>query len=441
MIRQIYIEPLFYTVSGAFALLLVAAFFFPGLLMPVQILLFCFFAVCTVDILWSFIAAVNISAHREMQDYLSLSDSNTVRIQIRNRSAYPLDLEVIDELPFQLQKRDEKLKIHLVENEDKTLRYSIRPVVRGEYSFGAIHLFALSRFGLFRRRYSFDQGQTVKVYPSVVQMKKLSLFADPRISQYQGIRKMRRIGHSYEFEQIKEYVRGDDYRSINWKATGRHSKLMVNQFEDEKSKQVYSLIDTGRTMKMPFDNLSLLDYSINSALAFSNVILQKNDKAGLLSFSDRINYAVKADNRTAQMRRILETLYKQNIHSYESDYEMLYTTLKRTVKSRSMLMLYTNFESMYALERALPTLRKISRNHLLVVVFFINIEVERFTESDPVDLKGIYQQTIAKGMRAEKELMAQRLEKHGIQTLLTRPAELSVQTINKYLEVKSRGMI
>jgi uncharacterized protein (DUF58 family) len=394
-----------------------------------------------VDILWSFKAAVKISARREMQDYLSLSDENTVRIQIRNRSDYPIQLEIIDELPFQLQKRDEKLELHLVEHEDKVVKYQIQPVVRGVYEFGAIHLFVTSRFGLFNRRYSFDQGQTVKVYPSVLQMKKLSLFADSRISQFQGIRKMRRIGHSYEFEQIKEYVRGDDYRSINWKATGRHSKLMVNQFEDEKSKQVYSIIDTGRTMIMPFENLSLLDYSINSALAFSNVILQKNDKAGLLTFSNRINHAVKADNRTAQMRRILETLYKQDIHTNDSDYELLYTTLKRTVRSRSMLMLYTNFESMYALERALPSLRKISRNHLMVVVFFINVEVERFIEQDPVDLKGIYNQTVAKRMMAEKQLMAQRLQIHGIQTLLTRPSELSVHTINKYLEIKSRGLI
>lgn len=441
MIRQIYIEPLFYSISGAFVLLLVSSFFFPELLPAVQVLLFCFFAIGLVDILWSFKAAVNVSARREMQDYLSLSDENAIRIQLRSRSSYPLYIQVIDELPFQLQARDQQLEIRLNEQQDGVVRYQIRPVIRGEYEFGSIHLFVLSRFGLFRRRYSFDQGQKVKVYPSVIQMKKLSLFADPRISQYQGIRKMRRIGHSYEFEQIKEYVRGDDYRSINWKATGRHSKLMVNQFEDEKSKQVYTLIDTGRTMKMPFDNLSLLDYSINSALAFSNVILQKNDKAGLLTFSSSIEHAVKADNRTAQMRRILETLYKQEIHPNDSDYEMLYTTLKRTVKSRSMLMLYSNFESMYALERALPALRKISRNHLLVVVFFINVEVESFIESDPVDLKGIYNQTIAKSMIAEKELMVQRLQKHGIQTVLTRPAELSVHTINKYLEIKSRGLI
>lgn len=441
MIRQLYIQPLFYSIAGSFVMLLVAAFFFPALTTVFQVLLILFFGVAVVDIVWSFISSVEISAQREMSDFLSLSDDNRIAIHIRNRSKYPLDIEIIDEMPFQLQLRNTSLLVHLAENEDKTVRYTIRPVSRGAYEFGNLHLFVGSRFGLFRRRITFLEAKTVKVYPSIIQMKKLSLFADPRLSQFQGIRKMRRIGHSYEFEQIKEYVRGDDYRSINWKATGRHSKLMVNQFEDEKSKQIFSVIDTGRTMKMPFDKLSLLDYAINSSLAFSNVILQKRDKAGLISFSNRVHHAVKPDNRSAQMRYILDSLYKREIDNNESDFEMLYTEIKRVIKSRSMLMLYTNFESMYALERALPALRKISRNHLLVVIFFTNVEVEKFIENDPEDLKGIYDQTIAREMLAEKQLMAQLLVRHGIQTLTTRPSELSVNAINKYLELKARGLI
>ena len=99
---------------------------------------------------------------------------------------------------------------------------------------------------------------------------------------------MRRIGHSYEFEQIKNYVRGDDYRSINWKATSRRGHLMVNQYEDERAQQVYNIIDKSRSMKMPFNGMSLLDYAINTSLVISNVALQKHDRAGLMTFSDKM---------------------------------------------------------------------------------------------------------------------------------------------------------
>ena len=119
-------------------------------------------------------------------------------------------------------------------------------------------------------------------------MKRFELKSFHKLSDKKGIKKMRRIGHSYEFEQIKNYVRGDDYRSINWKATSRRAQLMVNQFQDERAQQVYSMIDKSHAMKMPFNELSLMDYAINTSLVIPNVALQKHDRAGLLTFSDKI---------------------------------------------------------------------------------------------------------------------------------------------------------
>ena len=116
-----------------------------------------------------------------------------------------------------------------------------------------------------------------------IQMKKYDFMAiDHRLS-YAGLKKIRRIGHTMEFEQIKDYVVGDDVRTVNWKATAKNAKLMVNQYQDEKMQPVYSIIDTSRVMKMPFNELKLVDYAINSSLAFSNIALKKGDKVGALS--------------------------------------------------------------------------------------------------------------------------------------------------------------
>jgi uncharacterized protein (DUF58 family) len=277
--------------------------------------------------------------------------------------------------------------------------------------------------------------------PSIVEMKQFELrtFADLNVSK--GIRKIRRIGHSYEFEQIKEYVSGDEYRSVNWKATGRRGKLMVNQYEDEKSQQIFSVIDQSRSMELPFDGLSLLDYSINSSLVISNIALRKQDKAGLIYFSSHSSTVIPAERSRSQMKRLLEALYSLKEKDLEPNYELLYTTVRSRLAQRSLLFLYTNFESQYALERALPLLRKINRLHLLVVIFFENEEISQLATQPGKNLEEIYIQTTARKHVTMKLSLVQLLRQHGIQTIYTRPADLSLNTVNKYLELKSRGLI
>ncbi|HMX40077.1 MAG TPA: DUF58 domain-containing protein, partial [Saprospiraceae bacterium] len=267
------------------------------------------------------------------------------------------------------------------------------------------------------------------------------LWAFDRITNQQGLKKMRRIGHSYEFEQIKNYVPGDDYRSINWKASSRRAMPMVNQYEDERSQQVYCVVDKSRVMRMPFEGLSLMDYAINTTLAISNIILKKQDKAGLLTYSDAIGATIKAERDTTQLHRIMESLYRERERTGEANYELLYEAVRRLISSRSLLLMFTNFESTYALERALPTLRRLSRFHLLVVIIFENTEIRRLAQEEVRTTADIYRQTVAQQFLQEKKEMVNKLRQYGIQMVLTKPQDLTLNTLNKYLELKSRGLI
>jgi uncharacterized protein (DUF58 family) len=350
-------------------------------------------------------------------------------------------MEVYDELPFQFQKRDFKYDIALPAGHATIIDYELRPLSRGVYSFGYTNALVSSRLGLVQRRLRVAAPADVDVYPSIVQMKRYELRAIRHIAHESGIKKMRRIGHSYEFEQIKNYVEGDDYRSVNWKASSRHNTLMVNQYEDEKSQQIYCIVDKSRAMKMPFKGLSLMDYAINTTLAISNIILKKQDKAGLLSFSDVIGTTLKAERDTGQLHRILESLYREKERPVESNYELLYQAVKRLVGARSLLVLFTNFESNYALERVMPTLRRLNAAHLLVVVFFENTEIRELSNLPLKRSSDIFQQTVARQFLQEKKEMVTRLRQFGIQSILTRPEDLTINTINKYLELKSRGLI
>jgi len=216
---------------------------------------------------------------------------------------------------------------------------------------------------------------------------------------------------------------------------------MVNQYQDEKSQSIYSIIDSGRVMKMPFNGLKLLDYAINSTLAFSNVALKKHDKVGMFSFSKQIEFFLPAVNKITYLTRLLQTLYNINTQFTDSDYSLLYAQLKRKVTHRSLLLLYTNFEHLSALKRQLPYLQAISKKHMLVVVLFENTELDKIIKANAEDIQSIYHKTIAEKFAFEKRLMIKELQKYGIQSILTAPEKLTINTINKYLEIKARGLL
>lgn len=441
MLKNLYLTRRFFVLFGAVILVFVAAFSINGLFAASQTALIVAIGAVLADTLLLFNKNIKVEAKRKLPKLMSLSDENKVTLDVVNYANIPLKLTLIDEIPYQFQKRDFEMALALRGGEARQTEYYLRPVERGEYTFGSVNLFATSVLGLVERRFQSEANMSVPVYPSVIQMKQFELKAFQQTAHQTGIKKIRRLGHSYEFEQIKNYVAGDDFRSLNWKASSRRAQLMVNQYEDEKSQQVYCIIDRSRAMRMPFEGLTLMDYAINTSLALSNIILRKKDRAGLLSFSDKLGSTIQADNVPNQLNRILFELYREKEGKGEASYELLYYAIRKFIKNRSLLMLFTNFESLFALERVLPTLRLLNKFHLLVVVIFVNTEVEEFITKNAETTEDIYQQTIARKFSNEKIQMMQILRQHGIQTILTRPNDLSINTINKYLELKSRGLI
>ncbi|SFC61547.1 Uncharacterized conserved protein, DUF58 family, contains vWF domain [Flagellimonas taeanensis] len=419
----------------------VISYMVPNLYGALKVLFFILVLLLIVDTILLFASKGKVEGHRILSDKLSNGDENPIQLQLMNGYLFPVKVRVIDEIPFQFQKRDFLLETKLPSGAEKVFHYQLRPTERGVYSFGSLNIFSVSPIGFLARKHAVGQSQEVPVYPSFLQLQKYDLLAfTNRLHEY-GLKKIRRIGHTMEFEQIKDYVLGDDIRNINWKATAKRGQLMVNQYQDEKSQPVYSVIDKGRVMKMPFNGLSLLDYAINATLVISNIALKKQDKAGMFSFSDKIENRVVAERRSSQMNLILETLYNLETNFIESDFSRLYVDVKRNLNQRSLLLLYTNFETMDALHRQLPYLLAMAKQHLLVVIFFENTELNEFAHKKAETVHQIFEQTIAEKFIYEKKLIVNELRKHGIQTILTKPEDLTVNTINKYLEIKARGLI
>lgn len=382
-----------------------------------------------------------VNAERFTAERLSNGDENKITISLKNNYDYKIICTVIDELPYQLQERNWKRELQLDTNAETVLEYFIKPQERGEYNFGNINVYVDGPLKLVRRRYIFQQGKIVKVYPSYIQMRRYQLHAMASHLPDTGVKRMRKLGHSMEFEQIKEYVRGDDYRTLNWKATARHGNFMANTYTDERSQQIYCIINKGRVMKMPFEGMTLLDYAINASLVLSNVALQKQDKAGLITFAQQLDSFIPADKKPTQINNILETLYKQQTNFLEPDFEKLFSVVRNRITQRSLLVLFTNFESFESMERELPSLKRLAHYHLLMVIFFENTELKELIESNSGRTEDIYIKTIAEKFRYEKQLIAKELQKHGIISVLSSPQKLTINSLNKYLELKNKQSI
>ena len=415
----------------------------------------------------------SIGAFRTMAERFSNGDENPVKIRIESNYAFRIDVEVIDEIPFVFQRRDVCFKARIGSMGDTTIIYRLTPTERGVYDFGHVRVFVSTPLRLAQRRFTCCEPQQVKVYPSYLMLRQYELLAISNNLTEMGIKRIRRIGHNTDFEQIKDYVVGDDYRTINWRATARRHQLMVNVYQEERSQQVFCVIDKGRMMQQAFRPqtsdfrpqtsdfgpqtsdfgpqtsdfgpqtseslpMTLLDYSINAALVLSFVAVNKQDKAGLITFSTQMETFVPASRQPGHLQTLQEALYAEKAVFGETDYSALLTGLTRHVSHRSLLVLFTSFTSMPALRRQLSFLRQIAMRHRLLVVFFEDKEMKEVISDREKEnsTEAYYQRVIAEKFAYEQRLIVSTLRQYGIQSLLTTPDNLSVNVINKYLEIK-----
>jgi uncharacterized protein (DUF58 family) len=438
-LRHLFLTQRFFLAGWALVLLFVAAWMWPPLFVFAQLAFLLLLAAVSIDLFLLFHRNTGMDGERHTLERWSNGDQNSVSLALRSGYGIPVRIRVLDELPEQFQKRDLVFTAPLPAWGRHTFDYQVRPVRRGIYRYGAIQVFVRSPLGLVERRSSLDRAKEVAVYPGYLQLKRYELLAISDRLSLAGVKRVRRIANQAEFERIKEYVPGDDRRTVNWKATARRGRLMVNQYQDERAQQVFALIDTGRVMKMPFDGMSLLDHAINAALVITSIAMHKEDRVGLITFSNTVHDVLPASHRRGQMGRVLQTLYAQGTDHLETDIATLFAAVDRNIHQRSLLLLFTNYESRQAMERQLPYLRQLARRHAVVPIFFINTELEDEVAARPTETEQVYLRTTAERMMHEKRMMARELEGNGMPAILCRPQDLTVSVLNRYLMMKAKG--
>jgi uncharacterized protein (DUF58 family) len=439
-IKDLFLTTRWYLTMTGCVVLFVLAFFFPVLLLPAELITVTILVATAADYALLFFSRGSVEGKRILPARLSMGDNNKIQLSLNNSFSFRVAIRLVEEQPMQFQERRFSKHLSIAPRSVASIDYILRPVTRGAYEYGHILAYTTTLLGFVQRRFATGEADVIKVYPSYLQLRKYQLMAMSE-TVYHGAKKIRRLGHSMEFEKIKDYVPGDDVRTINWKASARRGDMMVNTFTDSRQQLVYCFIDKGRSMKMPFEGMTLLDYSINAALALLNVALLRQDKAGLITFAQHINEVIPAERRSGQINLLLEALYKQETQFKETDYEALLAGTHKRLTQRSFILLFTNFETYSSLERQLPYLRRLASRHLLCVVFFQNTMLKQIHETQPDTVEGIYIKTIAERFDFEKRQIVKELRRYGILSILTTPQQLSVDVINKYIELKSKHMI
>ena len=430
----------FYLVMTVVILTIAVGHFWPVLFSIGKVLFALFLVALALDavMLWS---GKRIHAERIMADRFSNGDNNVVRIRVDSSYPFSIGIRIIDEVPPIDQQNGTNISMKFKPREGLTLKYELRPTRRGIYNFGYIRLFCQTPIGLLERRYTQGEPKDVKVYPSYLMLRHYELIAFSHNTTEPGLKRIRRIGHNTDFEHIQDYVSGDDFRTISWKATARRSRLMVNVYQDERAQQVFSVIDKGRLMQQSHGGMTLLDHAINASLVLSYVVVNRQDKAGIITFADHFGSFVPAERHSSQMQRILECLYGEQTTFGDSDYSILTPNINRLVGKRSCMMLYTNFTDFGCLSRQLPYLKLLNQRHRLLVIFFEDDDLSAYVATTADGGEEYYQHVIAEKLIYERRLIVNTLRQNGILSLLTSPKSLSVDVINKYLEMKSRHLL
>ncbi|NLD49644.1 MAG: DUF58 domain-containing protein [Clostridiaceae bacterium] len=378
-----------------------------------------------------------LEVSRICDNKLSMGTENDIIISIRNNSNYYLDIEALDEIPQFMKTKRSIVKFRAVPHYDTEGRYVVIPEKRGEFTFGKIHVGYRGILRLCHKTGKYDLEERYKVYPNLKDLSRYGLAAIKRNQLIQGVKRVRNYGAGTEFESLKEYNEGDDYRKVNWLATARANKLIVNTYEPEKNQQVMIMLDSSRVMNSEIDFIKKLDYAINSSFLLADIAIKKGDNVGVMVFDSSVKRYIKPGKGVGQFQLIAENLYNVEENFVSADYAGALTYLNQYQNRRSLLCIFTElFNADEAIQLSLA-LKNIAKSHVPLVITIKDMRIYQISESRIKETKDIFLKTASMKLIEEREKIQKIFNESGIAVVDVPPDKLSVEVVNKYLAMKS----
>ena len=399
------------------------------------------FALAAIDYVTSE-KAKDFQVERLTDDRFAMGAENEVSIKIRNRSRRAVKFILKDEYPTQMELMNPReVMLTVPANRSRLWTYRLLPTSRGKYSFGNTALRFRTRMGLLWKQYPYPTAADVKVYPNLREAKKNELYAHRNRRPDPGIRRMQLRGQGREFESMREFVNGDEIRHISWAASARRGKIITRQYTIERSQNVVVLLDTGRLMTARIGKLSKLDHAINAALSIAYVAAAGGDNVGLLAFARQVIDYLPPRRGREQINRVLESLYHLEPQLIEPSYARAFNFFNINCKRRSLVIILTDLVDRDASAELLVHTSKLIPRHLPLIVTIGDTDLRELVRTAPATTGEVYQQSVAEEILRQREEALSRIRHAGGLALDVPARHLSIQLVNKYLEVKERGLL
>ena len=393
---------------------------------------------------------------REMNSKFSLGAENMVTLKVVNRSQHRLRIHLKDDFPneFLFENVIHKCRVSPMQQED--ISYRLTPLRRGIYQFGDIHVRCWGILGFVVRQHKVEAASEIKVYPNLQAVQQYELLVKRGMLHQMGLKNSRQFGEGTEMERLREYLPDDDFRRIDWKATARHRKPIVREFETERSQDIVIMLDTGRLMASPIllesddipDSESIsqkamlkLDYAINTTLMATYVSILRGDRIGLIAFADTVHQYLSPKQGKKQFLTILETIYALPVHPVEPDFESAFTYLASKQRKRALIILFTDILDNDSAEGIATYVAQFSKHHLVVCVTLTDSGIVELADQKTTNSKSVYQKAIAERLLQEKHATLEILRRQGVITIDVPAHQLTMSVVNKYLELKAKSKI
>ena len=378
---------------------------------------------------------------RTMPRPFSLGEREEVTVVVENPAAAGLMAAIADHAPDELKPEPREVEGRFDGTGQLRLTYRTSSPKRGAYEFGAVDVRVWRDAGWWRRQVRLQHADEVAVFPNVVAIKRVQLSLRRGLRAMVGLRRARPPGASTAFAGLRDYVRGDDARRVNWTATARRDRPVVVEVEAERGQQVMIAIDCGRLMTAPAGDLDKLDHAVNAALMLAWVAQAYGDRVGLMTFDDHVTGFIKPERGSTQLRRLTQALYAIKPQYVEPDFGHALTHLALRVGRRSMVVVLTDVQDREASKELVAHCLRLSAKHLVLVVAMSDPAVLAARNAPIATGARAYEWAAAEEFVASRRESFELLRRGGVLGLDVVAGSLSPALVERYLELKERALL
>lgn len=382
-----------------------------------------------------------ISVTRLWRTPLSLGIGTRVALELRNNSDLPLEIEVLDDPPTELRDEFARAVATLGPGERVAAEYEIHPVRRGDVRVGSAWLRVRTAWSIAERWMRADLSQDVRVYPDLIGARQQSLLLLRSRQVSLEKRRARAVGRGREFESLREYQPGDEFRDISWSATARRAKPITRTYQPERSQAVWILVDGGRLLRARIGDHTKLDLLVDAALALAQVVEGAGDRIGLITYGRTLHQRLPPARGAQQLRGIFEALATVPGERSEGDHAAAASAVMSAQKQRALIVWLTELAETAGVPDVIEQATKLSPRHLVLFGVMKPADVTDVAAAVPDSGDAMFRMLAAQETLDRREVLLRSLTHRGVHVLELDRQQSTAMLIDQYLFIKERSLI